>query len=99
LLQYYQRPEWELYDIKTDPLERFNLAEKAKYNGTLKQLREQLFDWQVATKDPWRCAPHAVLQEQGVYKDQPVCLTLGHEALQRPKRRILGQYEEYVVFS
>lgn len=99
LLQYYQRPEWELYDIKTDPLERFNLADKAKYNGTLKQLREQLFDWQVATKDPWRCAPHAVLQEQGVYKDQPVCLTLGHEALQRPKRRILGQYEEYVVFS
>ncbi|EDX12400.1 GD20145, partial [Drosophila simulans] len=72
---------------------------KGKYNGTLKQLREQLFDVIVATKDPWRCAPHAVLQEQGVYKEQPACLTLGHEALQRPKRRILGQYEEYVVFS
>ncbi|EDV48548.1 N-sulphoglucosamine sulphohydrolase [Drosophila erecta] len=99
LLQYYQRPEWELYDVKTDPLERFNLAEKAKYNGTLKQLRQQLFDWQVATKDPWRCAPHAVLQEQGIFKDQPACLTLGHEALQRSRRRILGQYEEYVVLS
>ncbi|XP_017145033.1 N-sulphoglucosamine sulphohydrolase [Drosophila miranda] len=97
LLQYYQRPEWELYDIKVDALERNNLVDKPKYSGILKQLRQQLYQWQVDTKDPWRCAPHAVLQEQGVFKEDPVCLTLGHEALQRSRRRVLTQYEEYVV--
>ncbi|ALC46054.1 CG14291 [Drosophila busckii] len=95
LLQYYQRPEWELYDIKADALERVNLVDKSKYKDTLKQLRQQLFKWQVDTADPWRCAPHAVLQSQGVFKDAPVCLTLGHEALQRPKRKVLTQYEAY----
>ncbi|XP_068157194.1 N-sulphoglucosamine sulphohydrolase [Drosophila tropicalis] len=97
LLQYYQRPEWELYDIKVDSLERVNLVDKPKYSATLKQLRQQLYQWQIDTKDPWRCAPHAVLQEQGVFKKNPVCLTLGHEALQRPKRTLLTQYEEYVI--
>ncbi|XP_060649502.1 N-sulphoglucosamine sulphohydrolase [Drosophila nasuta] len=97
LQQYYQRPEWELYDIKTDPLERFNLAEKPKYTATLKQLQQKLFKWQVDTEDPWRCAPHAVLQAQGVFKKDPVCLTLGHEAIQRPKRKVLSQYEQYVL--
>ncbi|KAH8358717.1 hypothetical protein KR093_002020 [Drosophila rubida] len=97
LQQYYQRPEWELYDIKADALERFNLADKPKYKATLKQLQQKLFNWQVDTADPWRCAPHAVLQAQGVFKEHPVCLTLGHEAIQRPKRRVLTQYEQYVL--
>lgn len=97
LQQYYQRPEWELYDIKADALERFNLVDKPKYSATLKQLRQKLFKWQVDTEDPWRCAPHAVLQDQGVFKKEPVCLTLGHEALQRPRRRKLTQYEQYII--
>ncbi|KAH8312240.1 hypothetical protein KR044_009949 [Drosophila immigrans] len=97
LQQYYQRPEWELYDIKADALERFNLVDKPKYKATLKQLQQKLFKWQVDTEDPWRCAPHAVLQAQGVFKKDPVCLTLGHEALQGPKRRVLTQYEQYVL--
>ncbi|XP_013101177.2 N-sulphoglucosamine sulphohydrolase [Stomoxys calcitrans] len=93
LLAYYQRPEWELYDIKADSLERFNLAEKPKYKEILQKLRQRLLQWQVDTKDPWRCAPHAVLQEQGVFKKNPVCLSLGHEAISKP----LTRYEKYVL--
>ncbi|XP_030370220.1 N-sulphoglucosamine sulphohydrolase [Scaptodrosophila lebanonensis] len=96
LLQYYKRPEWELYDIKADALERFNLVSKSQYSGTLKQLRQQLYKWQIDTEDPWRCAPHAVLQAQGVFKNDPVCLTLGHEALYKPPK-VLGHYEHYVI--
>ncbi|XP_055902647.1 N-sulphoglucosamine sulphohydrolase [Eupeodes corollae] len=81
LQSYYKRPEWELYDLKMDSLERWNLATKAKFKDLLRNLKERLFRWQVETSDPWRCSPHAVLQEQGIYKKNPVCLTLGHEDL------------------
>lgn len=97
LRQYYQRPEWELYDIKADSLELVNLVDRPKYSATFKELKQKLFNWQVETGDPWRCAPHAVLQAQGVYKQNPVCLTLGHEALQRPKFNFLTQYEKYAI--
>ncbi|XP_036323666.1 N-sulphoglucosamine sulphohydrolase [Rhagoletis pomonella] len=91
LLSYYERPEWELYDIKADPLERNNLMEKSKYQRVFEELSARLVKWQVKTGDPWRCAPHAVLEAQGVYKESPACLTLGHEAL----RRSLTQYDKY----
>lgn len=93
LLAYYQRPEWELYDIKSDSLERYNLADKPKYKETLQSLKKRLLQWQVDTNDPWRCAPHAVLQAQGVFKKNPVCLSLGHEALSKP----LTYYEKYIL--
>ncbi|XP_055851899.1 N-sulphoglucosamine sulphohydrolase [Episyrphus balteatus] len=81
LESYYKRPEWELYDLKMDPLERWNLASKAKFSDLFKNMKLNLFNWQVKTNDPWRCSPHAVLQEQGIYKKNPACLTLGHEDL------------------
>ena len=31
LHEYYNRPEWELYDLKHDPLERYNVAKKPSY--------------------------------------------------------------------
>ncbi|XP_005191651.1 N-sulphoglucosamine sulphohydrolase [Musca domestica] len=93
LLGYYQRPEWELYDIKADSLERYNLADKPKYKGVLKDLKQRLLKWQVDTNDPWRCAPHAVLQAQGVFKKNPVCLSLGHEALVKH----VTHYEKYIL--
>lgn len=93
LLSYYQRPEWELYDIKADSLERFNLVDKPKYKGILKELKQRLLKWQEDTNDPWRCAPHAVLQSQGVFKKNPVCLSLAHDHLKKP----LTHYEKYVL--
>ncbi|KAL9894779.1 N-sulfoglucosamine sulfohydrolase isoform 1-T6 [Glossina fuscipes fuscipes] len=81
LQSYYERPEWELYNIKSDTMERHNLAEQPEYKNVLKVLKQRLHEWQASTNDPWLCAPHAVLQAQGIYKDNPVCLTLGHESL------------------
>ncbi|XP_067618059.1 N-sulphoglucosamine sulphohydrolase [Eurosta solidaginis] len=91
LRDYYERPEWELYDIKADPLERNNLVGISKYQSVYEELSARLLRWQVKTGDPWRCAPHAVLEAQGVYRDSPVCLTLGHDAI----RNRLEQYEKY----
>lgn len=76
LTQYYQRDEWELYDLKMDPLEVKNLAEKPGMKEIRTKLEARLLKWQIQTNDPWRCAPHAVLQDKGEYKDDPQCLTL-----------------------
>jgi hypothetical protein len=35
LRQYYFRPEWELFDLKFDPREEFNAAEKASYQVSI----------------------------------------------------------------
>ena len=31
LPEYYNRPEWELFDLKYDPLEQFNVVHKQSY--------------------------------------------------------------------
>lgn len=76
LKSYYFRPEWELYDLKHDPEEVRNLIGKQSMNSTFEELRKQLFDWQLKTKDPWICAPHAVLENKGNFKENPQCLDL-----------------------
>ena len=51
--QYMFRPEWQLFDIVSDPLCLKNLAESASHAQTLASLQKQLRAWQVATHDPW----------------------------------------------
>ncbi|XP_050409327.2 N-sulphoglucosamine sulphohydrolase [Patella vulgata] len=55
--EYYHRPEFELFDFSTDPMELNNLANRPEYQDILKQLKQQLLDWQIETKDPWYCLP------------------------------------------
>ena len=31
LHEYYNRPEWELFDLKHDPMEMYNVAKKPSY--------------------------------------------------------------------
>lgn len=81
LRQYYQRDEWELYDLKEDAGEMRNIATKKSMQEVLTGLQKQLADWLAKTKDPWRCAPNGVLLDKGEYKDAPECLTLAHEDL------------------
>lgn len=81
LKTYYNRPEWELFDLKKDPAEMQNLAERKDMAKVRKELEEKLWNWQVDTKDPWRCAPHAVLEDKGDYKGNPSCLTLAHDEM------------------
>jgi uncharacterized sulfatase len=44
-------PEEELYDIESDPFETINLATNNEYSLVLKELREQLKQWQNETLD------------------------------------------------
>ncbi|XP_029041123.1 N-sulphoglucosamine sulphohydrolase [Osmia bicornis bicornis] len=71
---YYERPEWELYDLKYDPEETNNIV----FNSTAKQifidLKERLFKWQKMTNDPWLCAPSGVLNDIGT--DNAQCMPL-----------------------
>ena len=76
LKEYYYRPQWELYDIRTDPREEVNLAGNESYALIFKSLKTQLNAWQNITADPWICAPHGVLEFQGKYKAHPRCLSL-----------------------
>lgn len=81
LKSYYLRDEWQMFDTKVDPMEKQNLVQKPKYKKLFETLKERLLNWQMDTKDPWRCSPHGVLEETGIYKENPQCLTLGHESL------------------
>lgn len=77
LQSYYERDEWELFDLKHDPTELTNLATKPSMKEIRTDLENRLMGWQMKTNDPWRCAPHAVLQDKGAFKEKPQCLTLG----------------------
>ncbi|XP_045478548.1 N-sulphoglucosamine sulphohydrolase [Harmonia axyridis] len=76
LNEYYYRKEWELYDMKYDSEELINLAYNVTYKPLLKELKLKLFEWQNKTQDPWICAPHAVLEDKGAYKNDPQCMSL-----------------------
>ncbi|XP_076242988.1 N-sulfoglucosamine sulfohydrolase [Calliopsis andreniformis] len=62
LKTYYERPEWELYDLKYDPEERNNIASKPSVKDIFTDLQERLFKWQEMTDDPWLCAPGGILE-------------------------------------
>ncbi|XP_071481222.1 N-sulphoglucosamine sulphohydrolase-like [Diadema antillarum] len=76
LKEYYYRPEWELFDLEADPTEVNNLAYDEEHEVLLASLQKQLWIWQNATNDPWRCAPWGVLEDAGPYKYSPTCLPL-----------------------
>ena len=50
---YKHRPQFELYDLKKDPLEINNVADKKAYQETLEALKTKLFAFQKSTNDPW----------------------------------------------
>ncbi|XP_071443861.1 N-sulphoglucosamine sulphohydrolase-like [Hetaerina americana] len=76
LKKYYYRDEWELYDLKEDPEERWNVYYKSSYKTILKKLKTQLLAWQNETSDPWICSPSGVLEAAGEYFEHPSCLPL-----------------------
>ncbi|XP_063240694.1 N-sulphoglucosamine sulphohydrolase isoform X1 [Bacillus rossius redtenbacheri] len=76
LRDYYHRPEWELYHLKSDGDELRNLAGSPDHQAVLSQLKAQLHGWQQATADPWLCAPGGVLESTGAYAKHPQCLPL-----------------------
>ncbi|MDO8545212.1 MAG: sulfatase [Opitutaceae bacterium] len=51
--QFVHRPEFELYDLETDPDEIVNLADRAAHRALKDELIAKLKAFQAATKDPW----------------------------------------------
>ena len=43
---------------------------------TFEDMKQSLKAWQSKTEDPWICAPHAVLENKGRFKDNPNCMPL-----------------------
>ena len=55
---YMRRPEWQLYDVRADPLCLENLVEDEAHAATLNEMRRALAAWQRNTSDPWApCNP------------------------------------------
>ena len=50
---YMHRPEFELYDLDSDPHEAVNLAGDDAHAETLQRLKKKLKAFQKRTKDPW----------------------------------------------
>jgi N-sulfoglucosamine sulfohydrolase len=50
---YIHRPEFELYDLQTDPHEVHNLAGSPDHAELLAELKANLKTFQRRTKDPW----------------------------------------------
>lgn len=76
LEKYYYRSEWELYDLLNDPHEVNNVANNPRYYNDLVNLKRELKSWMNITADPWICAPGAVFEFQGKYKNSPQCLSM-----------------------
>jgi len=51
-------PEFELYDLHTDPHEFRNLADNQEHAETLTELKEELARWRDRTNDPLRSPDH-----------------------------------------
>ena len=49
--RYHTRPEFELFDLNKDPDEQNNLADKAKYQDKLHELKAELKKWTAAQGD------------------------------------------------
>ncbi|UCS91711.1 sulfatase [Echinicola marina] len=43
--KYYERPEWEFYDLKTDPDEQKNLMDDPEYQKEIVKLKKRLTKW------------------------------------------------------
>jgi N-sulfoglucosamine sulfohydrolase len=63
-------PEFELYDLESDPFERVNLADDEAYGEVLGDLLSTLRQWRVDTSDPL-LEPAAVAQMEARFRAPP----------------------------
>jgi uncharacterized sulfatase len=67
--RYYYRPEFELYDTKSDPLEWTNIA--AVHPQIVERLHTELTRWMAEQGDKGHETERDALSRQGRYKDLP----------------------------
>lgn len=63
-------PKWELYDLKSDPIEFNNLADSASHAAVKSRLQRSLAAWQERTEDPFNDAQFRKTVEDK-YKPKP----------------------------
>ena len=51
--RYAHPPEFELYDVSTDPLEFVNIADKPEAKPVLNRMKAALLEWRKETQDPF----------------------------------------------
>jgi N-sulfoglucosamine sulfohydrolase len=51
--EFVNPPEYQLYDLQSDPHEHNNLANNPEYAEILKRLQKELMDWRKASADPF----------------------------------------------
>ncbi len=66
--KYQYRPEFELYDCNTDPLEMNNLAENSEYATVVNKLKGKLQEWMVSQGDQGSETEIEAILHQGKYK-------------------------------
>jgi len=66
--KYYHRPEYELYDCESDPLEMKNLAGDPEYSKVLNRLKGKLTEWMVSQGDRGTETELDALLHQGRYR-------------------------------
>ena len=66
--KYHHRPEFELYDVKADPLEMQNLANEPQHSKTLKRLHTRLKEWMTAQGDEGAQTEKDALLRQNRYR-------------------------------
>ncbi|HBH24691.1 MAG TPA: hypothetical protein DDY13_14880 [Cytophagales bacterium] len=52
-LVFGKRPEFELYNVKADPFNLSNLADKEEFRCVKEKLQTTLYEYLLATNDPW----------------------------------------------
>lgn len=67
--RYHYRPEWELYDCQSDPLEMKNLASDPAQAERIAGLKQQLLAWMDDQGDRGIETELDALQHQGRYRD------------------------------
>jgi uncharacterized sulfatase len=85
--RYHQRPREELYDLKSDPGELHNLAEKPEYAARLKKMRQEVRDWMkqqgdretVDAKPRLLSEPDSYLSERELQAPSPMPATSKHK--------------------
>ena len=66
--KYHYRPEFELYDCQTDPLEMKNLASDAQHADTIASLKAELDRWMKSQGDMGKETEIEAVLHQGRYK-------------------------------
>ena len=66
--KYHYRPEFELFDCETDPLEMNNIVDDPKYAKVVSRLKGELTDWMKSQGDQGIQTEHDAILHQGRYK-------------------------------